>query len=173
MATERTERLAESNFWDAIFDLRDEQRAQRKNGIQVIKEADLPLEMNRQGQMRWYMHPDIKDTILSTYLVFSQEIEPGGRSGRLRFGGDQIIYVIEGEGHTLLDGVKHSWKAGDVLNLPLRKAGIVVQHFNTGAEVRVKLIVVEPNFLACAGVDRHSGFEQLENAPEFDRAKRS
>jgi hypothetical protein len=169
---ERTEQLAKTNFWDKIFELRDEQRAARKNGVQVIKEAQLPLELNRQGLMRWYMHPDIKDTILSTYLVYSQEIPPGSRSGRLLFGGDQVIYVVEGQGYTLLDGVKHPWKAGDCLNLPLRKPGIVVQHFNTDPETTAKLIAVEPNFLACASVDRGTGFEQLENAPEFDRAKR-
>ncbi len=170
--SERTERLAQNNFWEMILDLRDEQREQRKSGVQVIKEAELPLETNRQGLMRWYMHPEIKDTILSTYLVFSQEIPPGSRSGRLRFGGDQVIYVIEGQGYTLLDGVKHPWKAGDCLNLPLRKPGIVIQHFNTDPEKTAKFIAVEPNFLACASVDRGVGFEQLENAPEFDRAKR-
>lgn len=169
---ERTERLAQNNFWEMILDLRDEQREHRKAGVQVIKEAELPLELNRQGLMRWYMHPEIKDTILSTYLVFSQEIPPGSRSGRLKFGGDQVIYVIEGQGYTLLDGVKHPWKAGDCLNLPLRKPGIVIQHFNTDPEKTAKFIAVEPNFLACASVDRGVGFEQLENAPEFDRAKR-
>jgi len=54
----------------------------------------------------------------------------------------------------------------------LRKPGIVVQHFNTDPELPAKFIAVEPNFLACASVDRGTGFEQLENAPEFDRAKR-
>ena len=170
--SDRKERLAQNNFWEQILELRDEQREQRKNGIQVIKEAQLPLEVNRQGLMRWYMHPGITDTILSTYLFFSQEIPPGSRSGRLRFQGDQVIYVAEGQGYTVLDGVKHPWKAGDCLNLPLRKPGIVVQHFNTDPETTAKLIVCEPNFLACASVDRGSGFEQLENAPEFERAKR-
>jgi hypothetical protein len=172
IVSDRTERLAKTNFWDQIFEMRDEQRENRKNGIQVIKEKELPLEINRQGLMRWYMHPGIKDTILATNLVFTQEIPPGSRTGKLRFGGDQVIYIIEGEGYTLLDGVKHPWKAGDALNLPLRKPGIVVQHFNTDPELPAKFIAVEPNFLACASVDRGTGFEQLENAPEFDRAKR-
>jgi ethanolamine utilization protein EutQ (cupin superfamily) len=172
VATEREARLAETNFWDKILELRDQQRADRKNGVQVIKESELPLELNRQGLMRWYMHPDIKDTILSTNLFYSQEIPPGSRTGRFKFQGDQVIYVVEGRGYTLLDGVKHPWKAGDVLNLPLRKPGITVQHFNTDDTAIAKLVAVEPNFLACASVDRGSGFEQLEDAPEFTRAKR-
>jgi len=60
----RKERLAQTNYWDAILTLRDEQREHRKTAVQVIKEAELPLEVNRQGLMRWYLHPDIKDTIL-------------------------------------------------------------------------------------------------------------
>ncbi len=65
--------------------------------MQVLKLRDLPLETNRQGLMRWYMHPDIKDTVLSTYLCFEQEIPPGSRSGRLReVSGGQVIYVIAG-----------------------------------------------------------------------------
>jgi len=169
---DRKERLAQTNYWEKIFERRDEQRAARKSGLQVIKEAQLPLELNRQGLMRWYMHPDIKDTILSCYLVYSQEIPPGSRSGRLLFGGDQVIYVVAGQGYTVLDGVKHPWKAGDCLNLPLRKPGIEVQHFNTGTGT-AKFIAVEPNFLDCASVDRGVGFEQLENAPEYDQAKRA
>ena len=172
MSDDRTARLAETNFWAELLALRDRQRAERKDGMQVLKRRDLPLESNRQGLMRWYMHPEIKDTVLSTYLCFEQEIPPGSRTGRLKFQGGQVIYVIAGRGYTLLDGVKHPWKAGDCLNLPLRKPGIVVQHFNTHAETTAKLIAVEPNFLACASVDRGTGFEQLENAPEYDRAKR-
>jgi quercetin dioxygenase-like cupin family protein len=167
----RKERLAQTNYWDAILALRDEQREHRKTAVQVIKESELPLEVNRQGLMRWYLHPEIKDTILSTLMIYSQEIPPGSRSGRFKFQGDQVIYVVEGRGYSLIDGVRHPWKAGDCLNLPLRKAGVVVQHVNPDPEQTAKLIAVEPNLLACASVDRGSGFEQLEDAPEYRKSK--
>jgi gentisate 1,2-dioxygenase len=165
----RKERLAQTNFWDAILALRDEQREARKTAVQVIKEKDLPLEVNRQGLMRWYLHPDIKDTILSTLVCYAQEIPPGSRSGRFKFQGDQVIYVVEGKGYSLIDGVRHPWKAGDCLNLPLRKDGVVVQHVNGDKDNIAKLIAVEPNFLACASVDRGSGFEQLEDSPDYPK----
>jgi gentisate 1,2-dioxygenase len=117
--------------------------------------------------MRWYMHPAIKDTILSTHLFFEQEIPPGSRTGRLKFQGEQVMYILEGKGYTVLDGVKHHWKAGDVVNLPLRKHGIVIQHFNEDPEKPAKFVAAEPNLFACAGVDRGSGFEQIEDAPEY------
>src|SRR6185295_15021032 len=145
MADDRKEKLASTNFWDELLKMRDEQREQRKNGLQVIRGKDLPQEVNRQGLMRWYMHPAIKDTILSTHLFFEQEIPPGSRSGRLKFQGEQVMYILEGKGYTLLDGVKHHWKAGDVVNLPLRKQGIVIQHFNEDPDKPAKFVAAEPN----------------------------
>ena len=169
MSDERSAQLAEHNFWDELLALRDKQRAERKNGMQVLKRRDLPVELNRQGLMRWYMHPGITDTVLSTYLCFEQEIPPGSRSGRLKFQGGQVIYVIAGRGFTLVDGVKHPWAAGDVINLPLRRGGIIVQHVNDDPAETARFIAVEPNLYAFSTVDRGSGFEQLDDAPEYRR----
>ena len=122
--------------------------------------------------MRWYMHPDIDDTILKTLMFLVQEIPPGSRSGRLMFQGGQVMFVIEGRGHTLIDGVKYAWEARDVVNLPLKRDGIVVQHFNDDPDNPARFIAAEPNWFACTSVDRGSGFEQLENSPDY-RAKSS
>src|SRR5579884_475180 len=97
MAEDRKERLAKINFWDEILKLRDQQREQRKNGLMVIKGKDLPQELNRQGYMRWYLHPAITDTVLSTHIFFEQEIPPGSRSGMLKFQGEQVMYILEGK----------------------------------------------------------------------------
>jgi len=164
---ERKARLAAVNYWDELLAMRDRQRAERANGLQMIRESELPLEINRQGLMRWYLHPSIRDTVLSTMLFFEQEIPPGSRSGRLKFQGGQVMMILEGSGYTLLDGVKHAWKAGDVLNLPLRGDGIIVQHFNPDKEITAKFVAAEMNWFECTSVDRGSGFEQLEDAPEY------
>src|SRR3954463_6335193 len=120
MASDRKAKLAEGNHWDDLLAIRDRQREQYRDGIQIIKESELPLESNRQGLMRWYLHPAIKDTVLSVFMFFQQEIPPGSRTGRLNLQGGQVIIILEGKGYTMLDGVKHHWQAGDVLNLPLR-----------------------------------------------------
>src|SRR5580658_1315058 len=172
MANERTARRAETNFWDELFALRDRQRADLASAIQVIDEDELPLEVNRQGLMRWYMHPAIHDTVLSTMMFFEQEIPPGSRSGRIKFQGNQVVMILEGAGYTVLDGVKHQWKAGDVLNLPLRENGIVVQHFNPDPAITAKFVAAEMNWFECSSVDRGSGFEQLEDCPEYRARER-
>ena len=166
---ERKQRLAQVNYWDALIAMRDRQREERRNGIQVIKQSELPLESNRQGLMRWYMHPDIRDTALSTLMFFEQEIPPGSRSGKLKFQGGQVMIILEGKGYTTVNGVKQEWKAGDVLNLPLRANGIIVQHFNADQEQPARFVAAEPNFFECTTVDRGCGFEQIEDAPEFRR----
>jgi hypothetical protein len=169
MSEERTKRLAQTNFWDEILKLRDLQREQRKNGLMVIKGSELPQEINRQGLMRWYLHPSITDTVINTHIFFEQEIPPGSRSGMLKFQGEQVMYILEGKGYTLIDGVKHHWEAGDVLNLPLRKQGIIIQHVNEDPEKPAKFVAAEPNLYHCTGVDRGSGFGQIEDAPEYRR----
>jgi len=173
MASARTQKLAQTNFWDELLKMRDEQRADLKNAVQVVRGDELPQEVNNQGLMRWYLHPAIKDTVLQTFIFFEQEIPPGSRTGRLRFQGGQVIIILEGFGYTMLDGVKHVWAKDDVLNLPIRGPGIVVQHFNSDPMNPAKFVAVEPNWFACATVDRGSGFDQLENAPEYQKLKRS
>jgi len=169
MEGDRKSKLAQTNFWDELLALRDRQRGRIRNGLQVIKEKDLPLETNRQGLMRWYMHPAITDTALATHLFFQQEIPPGSRSGRIKFQGGQVMMILEGKGYTLVDGVKHAWEAGDVVNLPLRPRGIIVQHFNIDPDKPARFVAAEPNWLENAFVDRGCGFEQLEDAPEYRR----
>ncbi len=165
--SDRKDKLAQTNFWNELIKLRDEQREERANAVQVVRRRDLPTEVNSQGLMRWYMHPAIKDIKLSTLSIYEQEIPPRGRSGRLQFQGGQILFIIEGNGYTILDGVRHNWKARDVVNLPLKKEGIVIQHFNPAEDRIARFLVVEPNLSAATTVDRGCGFEQLEAAPDF------
>ncbi len=107
--------------------------------------------------------------VISSLVFFEQEIPPGSRSGRLKFQGGQVIYVLEGRGHTLIDGVKHSWEGGDLLNLPLRKDGIIVQHVNDDPDKPARFVAVEPNLWQCTGVDRGCGFEVLSRSPDYER----
>jgi hypothetical protein len=165
--SERTEKLAKVNYWDELIALRDRQREQRQTAVQVVRLSELPLENNQQGLMRWYLHPSITDTVLSTLAIYRQEIPPGSRSGRLKFQGGQIMFIVAGRGHTLLDGARHDWAAGDVLNLPTKRDGIVVQHFNDDPDTTAAFLAVEPNLFAATSVDRGCGFNLLEQSPDY------
>src|SRR3954463_15610135 len=173
VTSERTAKLASQNFWSELIALRDRQREQRKSAVQVVRLSELPLESNEQGLMRWYLHPLIVDTVLSTLSIYRQEIPPGSRSGRLKFQGGQILFIVEGRGYTMLDGVKHAWEAGDVVSLPCKRDGIIVQHFNSDPEKPAVFLAVEPNQFAATGVDRGCGFHQMEQSPDHQRPARA
>jgi hypothetical protein len=167
--SDRTPKLASRNFWNELIAMRDRQRDERKGAVQVVRYEELPQESNEMGLMKWYLHPAIRDTVISSLLFHEQEIPPGGRSGRLKFQGGQIILILEGRGHTLIDGVKHQWEADDVLNLPLRRDGIIVQHVNDDPDKRARFVACEPNLMDCTSVDRGSGFELINPSPDYKR----
>jgi quercetin dioxygenase-like cupin family protein len=173
VTSDRTAKLAGHNYWTELIALRDQQRDRRKTAVQVVRLSELPLENNEQGLMRWYLHPAITDTVLSTLSIYRQEIPPGSRSGRLKFQGAQILFIVEGHGYTMLDGVKHTWEAGDVVSLPCKRDGIIVQHFNSDPETLAVFLAVEPNLFAPTGVDRGCGFHQMEQSPDYQRPARA
>ncbi len=169
LSEDRKAKLAKTNHYGELLALRDRQREEAKRAIQVVRDEDLPQETNQQGLMRWYLHPSIRDTALQTMIFFEQEIPPGSRTGRVKFQGGQVMMIVEGEGYTILDGVRHPWKSGDVVNIPLRADGVIVQHFNVDKAKPAKFVAAEPNWFECVTVDRGCGYEQLENAPEFTK----
>jgi len=163
----RQDELAKRNFYDELMQLRDEQRKNAANAIAVVKGTELPWETNRQGKMRWYLHPNMTDVAIRSLIFVEIEIPAGSRTGRQRIQGGHVLYVWEGRGYTEIDGTKHFWETGDVINLPLLTEGIVVQHFNIDPDSPVRLLYAQPNYAHMLGVDMGSGFEQLEDSPDY------
>jgi gentisate 1,2-dioxygenase len=153
---------------DWLFELRDAQREQRSKGAWLIKGKERPWEHNRQGKMKWFMHPALTDTCIRSMLFYEQEIAPGGRSGVQLTPGGQCIYILEGRGYTLLDGVRHDWQAEDIVQIPLRRDGVMVQHVNADLRRPVRFVCAELNLLDTLGVDRGAALEQIENAPDYE-----
>jgi gentisate 1,2-dioxygenase len=162
---DRYEELAKRNLLDELIALRDKQRELKKKEIKLVKGEKIPWEHNKLGRIRWYLHPTLDDTAIRSLLLFVQEIPPGARTGRFKFQGGQSIYIWEGKGHSLIDGVRYDWQGGDVVNLPLRRDGVIVQHFNDDAQNRVRFVACELNLTDALGVDRGCGFEIIEEAP--------
>src|SRR5574341_2495986 len=77
-----TKRTGEPTLLDSLFKLRDDYRRRSQLGLKIVRGRDLPWEHNRQGTMRWYLHPCKKDTAIRNLLLYVQEIPPGGKSGR-------------------------------------------------------------------------------------------
>ena len=152
---------------EELFQRRDKERSQKAASIAVVKGKQLQWETNKQGRMRWYLHPNITNTAIRSLLVFIQEIPAGSRSGKEKHQGGRVHYILEGKGYTMIDDKKYEWEAGDALVLPVKPDGVTFQHFNADPGNPVRFIAAEPNLYDALGVDMGSGFEQLENCPEY------
>ena len=154
------------NLLEALFERRDRQRAMLAKSIKVVDGDNLPVENNRMGIYRWYLHPDKEDVAVRTMLFWAEEIPPGSRSGIQKHQGGRLHYVQEGQGYTDIDGVKYEWEKGDMILLPIRAQGVTFQHFNTDPQNQARLVCAEPNWFDALGVDLGSGFEQIESSPD-------
>ncbi len=152
---------------DALFERRDRERERMAKSTKVVDGDALPVENNRMGRYRWYLHPDKQDVAVRTLLFWAEEIPPGGKSGKQKHQGGRIHYVQEGHGYTEIDGVKHEWEKGDMILLPIKPKGVVFQHFNTDPRESARLVCAEPNWFDALGVDLGCGFEQIENSPDY------
>lgn len=152
--------------YQELIQIRDRERERIAGSGVCVKGGELPWEVNPQGAMKWYMHPRIDSTAHKFLIFYAQEVPAGSRSGKQRCQGGVVFVVVKGAGYTLLDGERHDWKQGDLLQLPIKPDGVVFQHFNASGKEPALLIAAEPNLVATTGVDRACGFEQLEAAPE-------
>lgn len=155
---------AGATLLDALFRLRDEYRLQSHQGLRVLRGRELPWEHNRQGTMRWYLHPCKRDTAIRSLMVYVQEIPPGGRSGRQRCPGGLVHYILSGQGAVEVDGVRHRWEQGDCVALPIKPFGVEYQFVNLDPQRPARYLAAAPNLFEVLGVDLGSVFEQLEEA---------
>lgn len=118
----------EAYFYEGLMRLWREARESAQTGRVVIRAREQPWEQNRQGLAKNYLHPLVLDTADHGWNVFIHDIRT--HSGMHRHQGGLAIYVIEGKGWTVVDGVRHDWEEGDLLLLPVKPGGCEHQHFN-------------------------------------------
>lgn len=98
-------------------------------GKVVVKKSEAPLEKTRQGWVRYYLHNLlIHDTALKDWRIIGHEIHT--HSGKHNHQGGLPIFVLDGEGYTIVDGQRVDWKKGDLILLPIKPGGVDHQHFN-------------------------------------------
>lgn len=173
MSEENVAQPQPGSLLDRYLQLAVKYQSQADQGLTVVRPADRGEELNDHGFMRWYMHPDFRDTAIRSYNFYVQRIPPGSRSGRQETPGGIIFYVWKGRGKTLIQGTLHDWVPDDVIMLPLLPEGVVFQHFNDDPEQEALLVACEPNFTESLGPNRGATFRQLEQAPEAARRDRA
>jgi len=157
----------QGNLLDSLFELRDRYREQAKRGMKIVRGDELPWEINRQGKMRWYLHPAKNDKVIRSLMIYVQEIEPGGHSGKQASPGGIVHYMLEGKGYVVVNGKKHAWTKGDCVGLPILSRPVEYQFYNTDKKRVARFVAATPNLFEVLGVDMGTRFEQLESASVF------
>ena len=180
----------ESSQWldghhnDALYqDMLDHaEAAPERNSVRrkVIKPADMPWEMSRQGILKHLINERM-NTRMETVDAYMQIIPPGSRSGRHRHLAEECLYVLEGRGYDLHQDCdlnltdkfqwtpqkeikRFEWESGDVIYIP---PNTIHQHFNADASHPARLISSTNRIFKHCGLN---DLEQIEDAPEFQPA---
>lgn len=144
----------------------------------VLKPADMPWEMSRQGLLKHLLNEDL-NTRMETVDAYMQIIPPGSRSGKHRHLAEECLYVLEGHGYDLhqdcdveitdtyfwqpQDEVQRfDWEAGDIIYIP---PNTIHQHFNADEKRPVRVISAINRIYKQCGLN---DLEQIEDAPEYD-----
>lgn len=64
-------------------------------------------------------HPVFPVRLPSTSVSLSVgELAPGAETSNHRHGYESLVYVLEGEGYTIMEGERYDWRAGDAFYTP-------------------------------------------------------
>lgn len=91
------------------------------------------------------------------------ELPPSGKSVKHRHSTEAVIYIVSGEGYTLLswdgeDGQRVDWREGDLFSFPV---WMWHQHLNASTTQVARYLAIQDTFMVKA-----LGLHQIERAPE-------
>ena len=101
---ERPRAPVQKSLYESVFTRMAQRRDLAQHGRIVIKGSEIPWQMNRQGKIGYYLHDDITDTALTEWRAFIHEIHT--HSGKHVHQGGLGLYVLEGHGTTVIDGIE-------------------------------------------------------------------
>ena len=170
MIERERDRDRELDDYERVIAFEKAERRRSHEGQVVIHGRDVEWHQGRQALIKPYMYPSKytkrpPETALDSWIVFQNHIKV--HSGRHRHQGGLVIYVLEGEGYTVVDGERHDWEAGDLLLLPIQEGGVEHQHFNKDDDKPAKWIafinstIKEWGSSEMTQIDIHPDFKDL------------
>ncbi len=148
-AREKEAEVPQINFYEANMAQIKDRNKRMARGRRVIKGSAIPWEQGRQGLVRWYLNDLITDTANDRWTMFAHEIRV--HSGKHVHQGGLTIFVLGGKGYTTVDDVRFDWSAGDLICLPIKKGGVVHQHFNLDGKPSRWLAIINNRIIEFAG----------------------
>jgi len=122
-------RIMESNFYHEWLNSAKRAAAERAEAKIHSRGRDLNWIITPQdSRMAMLAGPEGGFKTMGGCVLIG-EIPAGWKTGCHRHG-EESIYILEGEGHSLIGTKKYSWEAGDCLQI---YSEVSHQHFNTGS----------------------------------------
>ena len=111
---------------------------QWKKSRLVIKSEELQFRTKETGTTALVVNAELgfANKQISSFI---REIPLGWKSGKHKHNMEAIILIIQGTGYTIVHGIKHEWKKGDVITIPPMS---VHQHFNTSTTEAARFFAV-------------------------------
>ncbi|MBI2952832.1 MAG: cupin domain-containing protein [Chloroflexi bacterium] len=155
---------ASGSYYEVHVKARRDFIERQNTGKLLVKADEHEFEIARQGKTKTYLYPGLfPENALQEWSVFIQDIVT--HSGKHRHQGSLVIFVLEGRGYTIVDGVRMDWKKGDLILLPVKPGGIEHQHFNLqiGQPCKWMAFIYFPTYNQVA-----SFTEQIELSPLYE-----
>lgn len=122
-------RIVESNFYDEWLNSAKRTEAERAAAKIHSRGRDLNwITSPQDARVSMLAGPQVGFRTMGGCVLIG-EISPGWKTGR-HCHGEESIYILDGEGYSLIGGKKYSWEAGDCLQV---YSEVPHQHFNTGS----------------------------------------
>lgn len=119
-----------TTFYDNWLDLWPQAEEERRQSRRSIHHEDMEwVETVQDAKAALMVSPETGfRTWGSTSMI--AEIPPHSHTGAHKHG-EEAIFILEGSGYSVVDGIRYPWKRQSVIAIPF---GSIHQHFNTGDE---------------------------------------
>lgn len=116
-----------SNFYENWLRYWDEEQEERRKARFYIHEEDLEWVRTKQD-WRGALLCARENGFVTPGVAMVAEIPQGWHTGKHSHG-EEAMYIVQGQGFSVVDGLKYDWETGSCLFMPY---GSVHQHFNSG-----------------------------------------
>lgn len=155
---------AKGNYEETLR-MYQEAREKARTGKIVIKAKEQNWHQSRMGYTKHFLRwQEPGDAALDDWTCFIHHIKV--HSGKHRHQGGIMLYVLEGEGYTTMDGKRMDWEKGDLIVIPVKPDGVEHQHFNRvpGKDAKWMAFLYQPFFSVLGNV-----FEHVEDSPDYKK----
>lgn len=159
-----------SNFYDHWLRYWDEEQEERKKARTLINEEDLQWIRTKQD-WRVALLSAPETGFVTTGVTMIAEIPRGWHTGEHSHG-EEAMFIVQGQGFSVVDGLRYDWDTGSCLFMPY---GSVHQHFNTGEDTVRYLSAMALPLERFFGIARIMQYEEAGETyiEQVDRIKKS